>query len=103
MQKTNNDEVVKSRKSLIIVIPAPYQVRGKLQPESSSFEGLEILWTPVFTGETTFYESINNGDGNDGYQVPDPFTWPFRINSGSFRRFLTCLPGSTRRVRCSHH
>ena len=43
----------------MIVIPAPYQVRGKLQPESSSFKDLEILWTPVFTGETTFCESIN--------------------------------------------
>jgi hypothetical protein len=30
-----NDEVVKSRKRLRTVIPAPYQVRGKLQPESS--------------------------------------------------------------------
>jgi hypothetical protein len=34
------------------VIPAPYQVRGKLQPESGVFMGLQILWTPVFTGET---------------------------------------------------
>jgi hypothetical protein len=37
MEETQNsepkiDEVVKSRKSLMIVIPAPYQVRGKLQP-----------------------------------------------------------------------
>jgi hypothetical protein len=35
MEETQNsepkiDEVVKSRKSLMIVIPAPYQVRGKL-------------------------------------------------------------------------
>jgi hypothetical protein len=37
---------------LFHVIPAPYQVRGKLQPESSVFMGLQILWTPVFTGET---------------------------------------------------
>jgi len=31
------------------VIPAPYQVRGKLQPESSEFK---MFWTPVFTGVT---------------------------------------------------
>jgi len=30
------DEVVKSRKRLMIVIPAPYRVRGKLHPESSN-------------------------------------------------------------------
>jgi bifunctional DNA-binding transcriptional regulator/antitoxin component of YhaV-PrlF toxin-antitoxin module len=28
----NKNEVVKSRKTLMIVIPAPYRVRGKLQP-----------------------------------------------------------------------
>jgi hypothetical protein len=56
----------------MIVIPAPYQVRGKLQPESSRSPGerrepFKTLapgfhresWTPVFTGETTFYETIN--------------------------------------------
>ncbi len=27
----------------LVVIPAPYQVRGKLQPESSSFKDLSIF------------------------------------------------------------
>jgi hypothetical protein len=34
---------------LFNVIPAPYQVRSKLQPESSVFHGLQIIWSPVFT------------------------------------------------------
>jgi translocator protein len=28
------------------------------KPESSSFKYLQLFWTPVFTGVTTFYESI---------------------------------------------
>ncbi len=32
------------------VIPAPYQVRGKLQQESSFFSG---FWTPAFAGVTS--------------------------------------------------
>ena len=47
-----NDGLVKSRKRLTTVIPAPYQVRGKLQPESSVFKALRTNWTPVFTGVT---------------------------------------------------
>jgi hypothetical protein len=35
---------------LFQVIPAPYQVRGKLQPESGVFKALRTEWTPVFTG-----------------------------------------------------
>jgi hypothetical protein len=35
------------------VIPAPYQVRGELQPESSVFSALRTDWTPVFTGVTS--------------------------------------------------
>jgi hypothetical protein len=34
---------------LVRVIPAPYQVRGKLQPEFSIFGVLRTDWTPVFT------------------------------------------------------
>jgi len=33
--KSNTDELVKNRKVLFSVIPAPHQVRDKLQPESS--------------------------------------------------------------------
>ncbi|MFH1148282.1 MAG: hypothetical protein V1736_11325 [Pseudomonadota bacterium] len=32
------DELVRSRKVLLLVIPAPYQVRGKLQRESGLFK-----------------------------------------------------------------
>ncbi len=42
----------KSDLFLFHVIPAPYQVRGKLQPESSVFRFLRTDWTPVFTGVT---------------------------------------------------
>ncbi len=67
----NIDEVIKNRKSQMIVIPAPYQVRGKLQPgdrreaewakrasTSSLLMNLQKHWTPVFTGETIFYETV---------------------------------------------
>jgi hypothetical protein len=63
-----NDELVKSLKILRSVIPAPYQVRGKLQPESRVLGVnrdpiLEMVpgfrrddvWTPVFTGVTTYH------------------------------------------------
>jgi hypothetical protein len=40
------DEVVKSRKRLMIVIPAPYQVRGKLQPESRVPDENRDPWVP---------------------------------------------------------
>jgi hypothetical protein len=56
--KTILDGLTKSPFRPGFVIPAPYQVRGKLQPESSVFNQLKILWTPVFTGVTTFYEFI---------------------------------------------
>ncbi len=61
----------------MIVIPAPYQVRDKLQPESRVPGGnrdpvFEMVpgfcqvdaWTPVFTGETTFYETIRRYELN---------------------------------------
>jgi len=63
--------LVKSPFCPISVIPAPYQVRGKLQPESSPGENRDPVldmvpdfrrddaWTPVFTGVTTFYELID--------------------------------------------
>jgi hypothetical protein len=31
------------------------------KPESSKFKQLQTIWTPVFTGVTTFYEFINFG------------------------------------------
>jgi thiosulfate/3-mercaptopyruvate sulfurtransferase len=58
--KLKKDGFAKSRRSLTVVIPVPYQVRDKLQQESNLFKRLEILWTPVFTGVTTFYKFIKN-------------------------------------------
>jgi len=63
----NFDDLVKSQKCPRIVIPvnpgsgpAPYLIRGPGQaPESRDFKGLQKHWTPVFTGVTTFNESIN--------------------------------------------
>ena len=55
----NLDELEKSREFTCIVIPAPYQIRDKLQPESSIFNR---FWTPALAGVTRFWifsESIN--------------------------------------------
>ena len=34
-------------------------IRGRLQPESSDIRQLQFLWTPVFTGVTTFRETVS--------------------------------------------
>ena len=57
------DGLVKIRSKPSHVIPVPHQARDRLQPESSVTElvpgyRLDDVWTPVFTGVTTFYESI---------------------------------------------
>jgi len=52
------DELAKSRKIDFSVIPAPHQGRDKLQPVSSKINNLKSIWTPVFTGVTTFCETI---------------------------------------------
>jgi hypothetical protein len=44
------DELVKSLKKLFSVIPA--------QAGIQYFQVVRILWIPVFTGMTTFYETI---------------------------------------------
>jgi len=44
-------------KSLKIAFPS-----FRRKPESSYFQYLKILWTPVFTGVTTFYENIKFDD-----------------------------------------
>jgi hypothetical protein len=36
------------------------------KPESSTFKDLEIPWTPVFTGETTFYETGKTAKMKEG-------------------------------------
>jgi hypothetical protein len=51
------DELVKSLERRISVIPANPGSRPGQAPESSYFKYLKILWTPVSTGVTTFYDS----------------------------------------------
>jgi len=68
------DEIVKSQEFDSVVIPAPYQVRGKLQPgtkclcSSRQAQPLALsshfdrFWTPAFAGVTdfeTFHETVN--------------------------------------------
>jgi hypothetical protein len=55
----NIDDLVKSLKRRITVIPANPGSGPGQAPESSYFKYLKILWTPVSTGVTTFYEIIN--------------------------------------------
>jgi len=52
------DNFVESRKRSFSVIPAPHQVRDKLQPEPSFVKQLKISWTPFFNGVTTFCETV---------------------------------------------
>ena len=55
---TKFDDLVKSLKKRISVIPANPGSGPGQAPESSYFKQLKILWTPVSTGVTTFYYSI---------------------------------------------
>ncbi len=55
----NFDELVKSQKVVFPVIPANPGSGPGQAPESSYLKHLKILWTPVSTGVTTFYENIN--------------------------------------------
>jgi hypothetical protein len=55
-----SDELVKSQKVGFPVIPANPGSGPGQAPESSYFKYLKILWTPVFTGVTTFYEIIKS-------------------------------------------
>ena len=52
------DDLVKSQKVRFPVIPANPGSSPGQAPESSYFKYLKILWTPVSTGVTTFYEII---------------------------------------------
>ena len=56
------DELVKSQKVRFPVIPANPGSGPGQAPESSYFKYLKILWTPVSTGVTTFYEIIKGGN-----------------------------------------
>jgi len=59
---TKFDGIVKSLKRRISVIPANPGSGPGQAPESSYLKYLKILWTPVFTGVTTFYENIKFED-----------------------------------------
>jgi len=49
----NPDGFIKSLKNPLLVIPA--------QAGIQYFHVVRIFWIPVFTGMTTFYDSINDG------------------------------------------
>jgi len=65
---SKSDDLAKSLKRRISVIPANPGSGPGQAPESSYFKYLKILWTPVFgelsravsTGVTTFYETIKS-------------------------------------------
>jgi hypothetical protein len=50
-----SDDLVKSQK---IPFPKYHFPSFRQKPESSVFKQLRTIWTPVFTGVTTFYEFI---------------------------------------------
>ena len=39
-------------------VEKPHSPSFRRKPESSNFRQLQTLWTPVFTGVTTFYELV---------------------------------------------
>jgi len=59
-KKAKQDDLVKSLKRRISVIPANPGSSPGQAPESSCFKYLKILWTPVSTGVTIFYENIKH-------------------------------------------
>jgi hypothetical protein len=62
------------------------------KPESSFFDHLQNVWTPVFTGVTTFYEAIKDRRNR-------------KISAKIVRNFLQCLmknqPATCDRQRAS--
>jgi len=58
-----SDDLVKSLKRRISVIPANPGSGPGQAPESSYFKYSKILWTSVSTGVTTFYEIIKSDPG----------------------------------------
>ncbi len=69
---TSIDDLVKSLKRRITVIPANPGSGPGQAPESSYFKYLKILWTPVSTGVTTFYEIIIIEQTNSSEISPTP-------------------------------
>ena len=65
-QNANFDELVKSLKIPCSVIPAKAGIQGSGVNQDPIFEMVpgfrrDDVWTPVFTGVTAFYETINFG------------------------------------------
>jgi hypothetical protein len=58
------DELVKSRKIPFFVILSRIVVRDDDQAGIQFFNWLQSFWTPVFTGVTTFYDTIFLGGKN---------------------------------------
>jgi hypothetical protein len=52
--KKNKERELKVSQKVPLVLVSSFRQK----PESSVFNWLRILWTPVFTGVTTFYEFI---------------------------------------------
>jgi hypothetical protein len=72
------DDLVKSLKRLFYVIPA--------QAGIQYFHVVRIFWIPVFTGVTTFYESIKNIGEKSPRRFKIPHPYPL------FLRPLSCSP-----------
>jgi len=70
-KKKKNDLLVKSLKRRIYIIPANPGSGPGQEPESSYFKYLKILWTPVSTGVTTFYEVIKNVSRETSFFFPE--------------------------------
>jgi len=66
------DDLANSLKRRITVIPANPGSGPGQAPESSYFKYLKILWTPVSTGVTTFYEIIIIEQTNSSEISPTP-------------------------------
>jgi len=77
-RETKIDDLVRSLKRRDSVIPANPGSGSGQAPESSYFKYLKILWTPVSTGVTTFYEIIKIGRENrKGHRcLPKYFAFP---------------------------
>jgi len=55
LRKIKKDDLVKSLKRPISVIPAKAGIQSRSERD---FKNIKIIWAPVSTGVTTFYENI---------------------------------------------
>jgi hypothetical protein len=73
------DDLVKSLKRRISVIPANPGSGPGQAPESSYFKYLKILWTPVSTGVTTYYRDHQNWERRTHIRKLSIFDSVFRL------------------------